>query len=121
MPDILNDGASLTNALLRCTRQDAAAAPAFELVRDNLGLWVLELDFDVSGSWPDQIETVCDLLESHRALLLTLAPGGSDYTLHLAVSPGEGRPVRLPAWLSRLSAECGFEIEICFVEPDPGE
>lgn len=105
--------AIIVNALIRCERSDRAAEPAFELVRDDLDLWVMELDYQLSDYWDSQIEVICDHLQLHRALLLTLQNGSTDYTLHIAAEANEWSALRIPVRLSRLASECGFEIEIC--------
>ncbi len=104
--------ASITNALMRCIRKDEAAGPAFELVRADLGLWVLELDFDLAGSWSCQIHSLCDQIEKNRVRLAPLREGSSDFTFHLSVETNETLPLRIPPRLSQLASECGFEIEI---------
>lgn len=57
----------IINALIRCTRSDDLASSAFELAREDLGLWVMELDvdcyttnLDVSGG----IEEIHNLITS---------------------------------------------------------
>jgi hypothetical protein len=102
----------LTNALIRCIRNDNAAGLAFELVRADMGLWVMELDFHFSDSWASQIESIADQLEGHRVLLASLGEGSSDYALHLAAETDAPHPLRIPVRLARLASECGFEIEI---------
>lgn len=94
----------ITNALLRCTRQDDLAQQCFELVRQDLGLWVFEL--------PESLHEIVAALDAERTLLRSLATGGSDYTLHLAASVDEVHRLRIPSELAALSADCGFLIEV---------
>lgn len=96
--------AIITNALLRCTREDDLAQECFELVRQDLGLWVFEL--------PESLQEIVDALAAERTLLRSLSTGGSDYTLHLAASVDEVRRLRIPSELAALSADCGFLIEV---------
>ena len=96
--------AEITNALIRCRRADQAAQPEFELVRDDLGLWVREL--------PESLdELVSDLLEI-RPLLKDLGSGSSDFTLHLTAYIDELHSLVLPPILSAMAGECGFAIEV---------
>jgi hypothetical protein len=96
--------AIITNALLRCTREDDLAQECFELVRPDLGLWVFEL--------PESFQEIVDALTAERSLLISLSTGGSDYTLHLAASVDEVHRLRIPSELAALSADCGFLIEV---------
>ena len=96
--------AAITNALLRCTRDDDLARKHFDLVREDLGLWVLEL--------PESFSDIFEALSGLRSLLRSLADGGSDYTLHLAATVDEIHRLRIPNDLAALSADCGFSIEV---------
>lgn len=96
--------AAITNALLRCTREDDLARSLFDLVRDDIGLWVLEL--------PNDWQKIADSLASHRSLLRALANGGSDYTLHLATTVDDTHRLKIPPEVAKLSADCGFSIEL---------
>jgi hypothetical protein len=112
MTAAFNRSAIITNALIRCMRDDIAASPVFELVREDLGLWVLELDFNFCEVWASQFESISDHIERHRVLLTSLAEGSSDFSLHITAEADETLPLRIPVRLSRLASECGFEIEI---------
>ena len=96
--------ATITNALLRCTREDELAKEVFELVRDDLGLWVLEL--------PETFQEIVEVLTGHRSLLRLLKAEGSDYTLHLAATVDEMHRLEIPSDVAALSADCGFSIEV---------
>lgn len=96
--------ATITNALLRCTRQDDLAKGCFELANHVLDLWVFEL--------PETFQGIVDALEAERALLRALSSGGVDYTLHLEASIDELHGLRIPRELAALSADCGFLIEV---------
>jgi len=96
--------AIITNALLRCTREDDLAQHCFELVSQDLGLWVFEL--------PESFYEIVAALAAERTLLRSLSTGGSDYTLHLAASVDEVHRLRIPVELAALSADCGFLIEV---------
>ena len=109
----LNQG--IINALVRCTRPDDLAATAFELVREDLGLWVMELDVDcytasrdVSGG----IEAIFNLLDPQREFLRSLSSGSSDYALHIEYQGNDGARLVLPPTLSQLAGYCGFAVEI---------
>ncbi|MDB4265215.1 hypothetical protein N9891_00540 [bacterium] len=95
---------AITNALLRCRRADDLAEGVFELVRKDLGLWVLEL--------PEDFQELFNILNSHRTLLKSLALVGVDYTLFLEVGSGPLERLRIPANLADLSEACGFAIEV---------
>jgi len=107
----------IVNALIRCTRGDRAAGPLFELVREDLGLWVLELGYERRQAWSRQIELIADHLGHNRAKLATLKDGSTDYTLHISVQTDDTLPLRIPNKLAGLACECGFEIEI-YAEPN---
>lgn len=103
---------SITNALIRCTRNDSEAAGLFELTRPDLGLWVLELDCEHDESQAVQIDGICRQLRSHSHRLQKLHEGSADYTLHLTLDLPEHERIILSPKLSRLAAECGLNIEI---------
>ncbi|MFT6178261.1 MAG: hypothetical protein ACJAQT_005142 [Akkermansiaceae bacterium] len=94
----------ITNALIRCTREDEIAHPVFEKVRNDLDIWVLEL--------PEILNPLITDLTKHLPLLKQLRTNSSDYTLHLAVTIDEHRLISIPPSLSGLAHECGFSIEV---------
>ena len=94
----------ITNALIRCTRNDRIAQSAFELVREAPPIWVREL--------PETIDEILADLLTIRALLLELGTGSSDYTLHLAAILEDHHKILLPPELSELAGACGFVIEV---------
>ncbi len=96
--------AIITNALIRCTRDDRCAESAFELVREDLGLWVCEL--------PECLEDVVAELSAMQPLLRELSLGGTDFTLHLAATVDSLHALTLPPDLTALSGDCGFSIEV---------
>ena len=96
--------ALITNALLRCTREDDLAEEIFEIVRPDLGLWVLEL--------PENFQKIVEVLTGHRSLLRTLKADGSDFILHLAATVDEIHSLEIPSDVAALSADCGFSIEV---------
>ena len=96
--------AIITNALVRCTRNDDLAKESFELVRADLGLWVLEL--------PENFQEMVAVLNELRDKLRLLGVGSSDYTLHLAATVDEIKTLKIPLAVTELSADCGFAIEI---------
>ena len=100
------------NALLRCLRQDRAAEPLFELIKESDGLWVMELYCGDSADWNAQVRTLCDQISPHRSKLMGLRHGSEDYTLHLAVASDYFSPIVIPTALSTLAHEIGFSIEI---------
>lgn len=85
-------------------RDDDLAAECFELSREDLGLWVLEL--------PETIQGILDVLTDIRPMLKSLKGGGSDYTLHIAATIDEVRRLQIPTELAALSDDCGFSIEV---------
>lgn len=96
--------AVITNALLRCTRGDRLADEVFDLVREDLGLWILEL--------PDDFQEITKILSDKQLFLKSLSEGGSDYTLHIAASIDGTHSLAIPPELVELSASCGFLIEV---------
>ena len=98
----MND--QITNALIRCTRTDREAQSEFELVRDDLDLWVREL--------PENLDGIINNLLGIQPLLEKLKIGSSDYTLHLAVMIDDSNSFTLPCSLSKLASSCGFSIEL---------
>ena len=103
---------TITNALIRCTRQDHDAEGLFEQTQPDSGLWVLELDYTQNGSQAEQIAEICTLLQANSARLKELHKGSVDYTLHLTFDLPEHERIILPPKLSRLASECGFSIEL---------
>jgi hypothetical protein len=96
--------AEITNALIRCTRADQLAQPAFELVREDLNLWVREL--------PETMDDITHDLFTIRSLLRKLRSDSSDYTLHLAAEIDELHSLALPPGLTEIASDCGFTIEL---------
>ena len=94
----------ITNALIRCTRNDDFPKGTFELVRPDLGLWVFELPEDLDGIIRDLTEIA--------SLLKQLSKGSVDFTLHLAIASTFPYPLRIPKALTALSLECDFHIEV---------
>lgn len=111
---------SLTNALVRCTREDRDAAGLFELIRPDLGLWVLELDFTADVRQAEQLAGICLQLQANSVRLQKLREGSVDYTLHLTFDLPEREPIVLVPLLTRLASECGFNIEIYVTETEDG-
>ena len=103
---------SITNALIRCARQDREAEGLFEQTQPDSGLWVLELDYTQDGSQAAQIAEICLQLQANSARLKELHGGSFDYTLHLTCDLPEHVRIILPPMLSRLAWECGFNIEL---------
>ena len=104
--------AALTNALLRCTRSDGGAGASFELVREDIGLRVLELDPGSGLTLSEQIAEICRQLRTKAAELRNLREGSRDYTLHLTFDLPDAVPIILPTELSDLASDCGFNLEI---------
>ena len=96
--------ATITDALLRCTRRDDLAKGAFELVRADLGLWVLEL--------PETFAEIVEILTEVRCLLRSLKTDVSDYTLHIAATVDGVHSLKIPSEVTDLSSDCGFSIEV---------
>jgi hypothetical protein len=111
---------SITNALIRCTRQDTAAADLFELTRPDLGLWVLDLDYSQDGTQREQIAEICRQLQLDSLRLRELHEGSDDYTLHLTFDLPERERIILPPALSRLASECGFNLELYATRDEEG-
>ncbi|RYD39414.1 MAG: hypothetical protein EOP83_36815 [Verrucomicrobiaceae bacterium] len=84
----------------------------FELVRPDLGLWVLELDYTPDGVQAEQIAEICRHVEANLARLQKLEQGSAGYTLHLTFDLPEWERIVLPPALSRLASECGFNMEL---------
>ena len=117
---------SITNALIRCTRQDSEAEGLFELTRPDLGLWVLELDFRRDDIQAEQIAQICRQVKDNSVRLQKIEKGSADYTLHLTFDLPENERIVLPPLLSRLASKCGFNLELYTTrdeeaEPGPGE
>ncbi|MFT5906550.1 MAG: hypothetical protein ACI9E1_002160 [Cryomorphaceae bacterium] len=96
--------AQITNALIRCTRTDRAARSEFELVHQDLGIWVREL--------PENLDRIIDDLSGIQQLLEKLKIDSSDYTLHLTATFDDSHSISLPIALSTLASRCGFTIEL---------
>lgn len=96
--------ADITNALIRCTRDDRVAHPAFELVREDLDVWVREL--------PENFDGIIGDLSVIRNLLKALRIGSSDYTLCLGATIDEIHSLSLPPELAELAGDCGFALEV---------
>jgi hypothetical protein len=111
---------SITNALIRCTRQDREAEGLFELTRPDLGLWVLELDYTRDGVQAEQIAQICRQVKANSARLQKLDEGSADYTLHLTFDLPERERIVLPPALSRLASECGFNLELYATRDEEG-
>lgn len=94
----------ITNALIRCTRANRLAQDAFELVREDLNLWVREL--------PDTLDEIVRDLSGICPLLKTLGSDSSDYTLHIAARIDELHPLVLPPAITQIAGDCGFAIEL---------
>jgi len=108
--------AIMTNSLIRCTRSDRKAAASFELVRADLGLWVLDLDSNPDSTLPEQIGEIYGQLQMRLTELKNIREGSLDYTLHLTCDLHDTTPIILPIALTGLASECGFNIEI-YVRP----
>ncbi len=106
------DRVIIDNALVRCVRNDREAAPLFELVRADLGLWVWELAVETDRDADVQIEQIRRELEVNRAKLASLAVGSTDFVLFLSVAAIDDSMLRITNKLARLVAECGLELEI---------
>jgi hypothetical protein len=111
---------SITNALVRCTRADSAAAGLFELTRPDLGLWVLELDFTPDAHQGEQLAGICHQLQANSVRLQKLHEGSVDYTLHLTFDLPEREPIVLSPSLVRLASECGFNLELYVAKNEDG-
>ena len=110
----------ITNALIRCTRQDHEPEGLFELTRPDLGLWVLELDYTLDSTQADQIGEICLQLQSNSVRLQKLHEGSIDYTLHLTFDLPEIGRIILPPELCRLASECRFNIELYATRNEEG-
>ena len=112
--------ASITNALVRCTREDSEAAGLFELTRPDLGLWVLVLDFTPDVHQAEQLAGIYRQLQANSVRLQKLREGGVDYTLHLTFDLPEREPIILAPSLVRLASECGFNLELYVAKNEDG-
>ena len=113
-------GGSITNALLRCTREDSEAAGLFELARPDLGLWILELDCTPHVHQTEQLAGIYRQLQSVSVRLQKLSEGGFDYTLHLTFDLPEHEPIVLDPSLTRLASESGFKLELYVAKNEDG-
>ena len=104
--------ATITNALIRCIRSDREPAASFELVREDIGLWVLELDPGPGATLSEQIAEIYRQLRMRSTELQNLREGSLDYALHLTFDLSDTVPIILPTALSDLASDCGFEFEI---------
>jgi hypothetical protein len=111
---------SITNALVRCTRKDSEAAGLFELIRSDLGLWVLELDYTPDAQQSEQLAGICRQLQANTVRLQKLSEGSVDYTLHLTFNLPEHEPIVLAPSLMQLAAMCGFNLELYVAENEDG-
>ena len=96
--------ADITNALIRCTRDDSLAQNAFECGREGMSIWVREL--------PECFNDILSDLSDIRPLLQKLRFNSSDYTLHIAATIDHDHIVSLPPELLTLAGDCGFSIEL---------
>jgi len=106
------EGTIIDNALVRCVRNDQDAAPLFELVRADLGLWVWEFALEPEMDADVQLEQVRRELEANRSKLASLAVESTESVLFLSFVVAEGAVLRVTNKLARLVAECGLELEI---------
>ena len=104
--------AALTNAFVRCIRCDREAAASFEWVREDIGLWVLELDPGPGMTLSEQIAAIYGQLQRRSDELRNLREGSRDFTLHLTFALLAAVPIILPAALADLASDCGFNLEI---------
>lgn len=104
--------AILENAWVRCLRDDRDAAPLFELVRTDLGLWVWDLALGPDMDADVQLERIGRELEANRSQLASLAVASTEFVLFLSFVVAEGKVLRVTNKLARLVAECGLELEI---------
>jgi hypothetical protein len=105
-------GPTLTNVVLRCTRDDDEAAGLFELARPDRGLWVLDLDWPPNVPLAEQLAGIHRQLQAHLVRLEKLREGSVDYTLHLTFDLPEHEPIVLPPSLISLASRCGFNLEL---------
>lgn len=115
----------VVNALLRCTRHDQKASPRFERPRDDLNLWVWELDGSppLIARWSQALTTVCQRLHKHLSFLKELREGCDGYTLFLQIATDPHQPTFLPPFqipleLTSLTFQIGCTIELYF-DNDP--
>jgi len=101
----------VTNALLRCVRQDSLAQPLFECVNPESGLWVWEIPLAYGLAWDRWLDQTCQLLSSRALFLSTLCSGSHDYTLFVEVADAT-RPLRFSRSLLSVAMSAGFEIEV---------
>ena len=103
----------MTNALLRCVRQDSLEHPLFECANSGLELWVWEIPTAYGISWDRWMGQACQLLSSHLPFLSTLRSGSQGYTLFVEVADAIW-PIRIPQSLLAMAVTAGFEIEVYF-------
>ena len=81
------------------------------------GLWVLELGPHGDESWLHHVEEITETLIAHERLLVSLAQGSEDYTLHLAVRFTDPlNKLELPPELIKIAGKVGFGIEVVPME-----
>ena len=102
----------VVHALLRCCRQDNAAAPMFQPVHQVSGLWVLELGPLYGVSWCDWVTQLQAQLLRDQEPLRRLASGSSDYVLHVTASFSEICPAMFPASLLQTLGNLGISLEL---------
>ncbi|MEN9678207.1 MAG: hypothetical protein RIS76_4103 [Verrucomicrobiota bacterium] len=100
------------NALLRCCRQDNAAAPLFHPVHEVSGLWVLELGPLDGVSWCDWVTQLQAQFLRDQQPLGRLASGSSEYVLHVTASFSEMFPAVFPASLLQTLGNLGISLEL---------
>lgn len=102
----------VVNALLRCCRQDNAAAPMFHPVPQVSGLWVLELGPLDGVSWCDWVTQLQAQFLRDQEPLRRLASGSSEYVLHITASFSEMFPAVFPASLLQTLGNLGISLEL---------
>ena len=112
---------SITNALIRCTREDKTPLKSFDLVRADLGLWVRELDYDASMEIPAQIISILEQLQALEPELRSLSDCTTNYALFIEFDLPVPIPVMIPVALSRLASTCNFDIELYINQKQEGE
>ncbi len=111
----------VVNALLRCTRHDQKASPLFKRTRDDLNLWVWELDGSppLNTPWSQAVSALCQHLRKHLPFLKELFEGSDSYTLFVQIAADPHQPTFLPPFqipleLVRLTLQIGCTIELYF-------
>jgi hypothetical protein len=106
-------GPRVTNALLRCVRQDSLEHPLFECANSELRLWVWEIPTAYGITWDQWMDETIELLSSQASFLSTLCSGSSDYTLFVEVANSTW-PIRISQPLLAMAVAVGFEVEVYF-------